>query len=229
VFLQLLEVSHRLPSPRCPQVLLRPRLRSLRTCTEEPTRNIITGGEGTYPRVTQSESQVWAQGNTVVALYNDSRTVTAGCVSGGSYSTDGGASWTNLNSRPFCPSSGDPAVVYDEMHGNWIAVFLGAAVVAAVWAAGARPTASRGPPPALSTRAPVTTASRCGWTTIPTAPSTGAHTSRGTASPSVAEPFRLLTPSTAGSRRPRRSTSRPHSSATSRSRPTRTATSASRA
>ncbi|MEP7224760.1 MAG: hypothetical protein ABI783_07375, partial [Actinomycetota bacterium] len=28
--------------------------------------NEITGGEGTYPRVTQSETQTWAEGNTVV-------------------------------------------------------------------------------------------------------------------------------------------------------------------
>ena len=52
--------------------------------------NIITGGEGTFPHVTQSETQVWAQGNTVVSAYNDSRTA-GSCYSGGSYSTNGGA------------------------------------------------------------------------------------------------------------------------------------------
>ena len=31
--------------------------------------NVITGGEGASPQVTQSEVQVWAQGNTVVAAY----------------------------------------------------------------------------------------------------------------------------------------------------------------
>src|SRR5690349_2617642 len=30
--------------------------------------------DGSYPNVTQSETQAWAQGNTVVVAYNDSRT-----------------------------------------------------------------------------------------------------------------------------------------------------------
>lgn len=34
--------------------------------------NLITGGE-TYPKVTQSESAVWGQGNTIVVVYSDSR------------------------------------------------------------------------------------------------------------------------------------------------------------
>src|SRR5262249_9173993 len=37
-------------------------------------QDIILGGEGTSPHVTQSETQVWAEGNTVVSTYNDSRT-----------------------------------------------------------------------------------------------------------------------------------------------------------
>src|SRR5262245_64793992 len=67
--------------------------------------NTITGGEGVSPHVTQSETQVWAQGNTVVAAYNDSRTAPS-CYSGGSYSTNGGSTLTNLNSRPFCTGHG---------------------------------------------------------------------------------------------------------------------------
>ena len=62
--------------------------------------DIITGGEGTSPHVVQSETQVWAAGNTVVSTYNDSRTAASSCFSGGSYSTNGGSTWTNLNSRP---------------------------------------------------------------------------------------------------------------------------------
>ena len=58
--------------------------------------NLITGGEGAFPKVTQSEVQVWAQGTTVVALFNDTRTSPA-CYSGGAYSTNGGATFTNLN------------------------------------------------------------------------------------------------------------------------------------
>ena len=89
--------------------------------------NIITGGEGTFPSVTQSETQVWAAGNTVVSAYNDSRTAPS-CYSGGSYSTNGGSTWSNLNTRPFCTGHGtgfgDPVVMYDAMHSKWIAVFL---------------------------------------------------------------------------------------------------------
>ena len=89
--------------------------------------NLITGGEGSFPHTVQSETQVWAQGNTVVSAYNDSRTA-PGCYSGGSYSTNGGSTWTNLNTRPFCAGHGtgfgDPVVVYEVMHSKWIAVFL---------------------------------------------------------------------------------------------------------
>jgi hypothetical protein len=35
---------------------------------------VTAGGEGAFPKVTQSEVQVWSQGNTVVALFNDTRT-----------------------------------------------------------------------------------------------------------------------------------------------------------
>src|SRR4051812_25048271 len=92
-----------------------------------PDVNEITGGEGNYPNVTQSESQTWAQGNTVVTTYNDSRSA-PNCYSGGSYSTDNGVTFTNLNTRPFCSGHGtgfgDPVVVFDQAHAKWIAVFL---------------------------------------------------------------------------------------------------------
>ncbi|HZN11920.1 MAG TPA: hypothetical protein VFC61_09590, partial [Blastocatellia bacterium] len=71
--------------------------------------------DGASPHVTQSEVQVWAQGNTVVAAYNDSRTAPS-CYSGGSYSTNGGATWTRLATNPFCSGHGtgygDPVVYY---------------------------------------------------------------------------------------------------------------------
>ena len=92
--------------------------------------NLITGGEGASPHVTQSETQVWAQGNTVVTAYNDSKSAPA-CYQGGSYSTNGGSTWTNLSAggpNPLCTGHGtgfgDPVVVYDQMHSKWIAVFL---------------------------------------------------------------------------------------------------------
>ena len=89
--------------------------------------NLIAGGEGSSPHVTQSETQVWAAGNTVVSTYNDSRTAPS-CYQGGSYSTNGGSTWTDLNARPFCSGHGtgfgDPVVVFDALHSKWIAVFL---------------------------------------------------------------------------------------------------------
>ena len=95
-----------------------------------PDVNEITGppsGEGAFPHVTQSETQTWAQGNTVVTTMNDSRTAPS-CYSGGSYSIDNGATFIPLNTRPFCSGHGtgfgDPVVVYDQAHAKWIAVFL---------------------------------------------------------------------------------------------------------
>src|SRR5207247_10139764 len=91
-------------------------------------KNLITGNEGTYPNITQSETQSWTNGNTIVAAYNDSKDRNANpiCIAGGSYSTDGGTTWTN--NHPFCPGHqtnyGDPGVVYDAAHAKWIAVFL---------------------------------------------------------------------------------------------------------
>src|SRR5260370_21786440 len=50
--------------------------------------------DGTYPKVTQSESMAWGgPNNTWVVNYNDSRT-SSGCYSGLSYSTDNGPTWT---------------------------------------------------------------------------------------------------------------------------------------
>jgi hypothetical protein len=89
--------------------------------------DVVSGGEGMHPHVTQSESQTWSNGSTVVMAYNDSRTA-PGCYSGGSYSLNGGATWANLNTRPFCSGHGtgfgDPVVVYDQAHSKWVAVFL---------------------------------------------------------------------------------------------------------
>ena len=48
--------------------------------------------EGTHPKVTQSETFVWGNGNTVVVNYNDSR-VSPCCYAGLSYSLDGGTTW----------------------------------------------------------------------------------------------------------------------------------------
>jgi len=95
-----------------------------------PDKNLISGGPETFPNVTQSEVQAWANGNTVMAAYNDStgRNASPVCIAGGSRSTDGGTTWANIH--PFCAAPGgrgnfgDPAIVYDAMHSVWVAVFL---------------------------------------------------------------------------------------------------------
>ena len=55
------------------EFLLAARLLRTRRTTAAPTSTSITGGEGTFPHVTQSETQIWAKGNTVVSAYNDSQ------------------------------------------------------------------------------------------------------------------------------------------------------------
>src|SRR2546427_11248779 len=53
-------------------------------------QDVVLGGEGTYPHVTQSETQIWTEGTTSIVAYNDSRTA-GSCYAGASYSTDRGA------------------------------------------------------------------------------------------------------------------------------------------
>lgn len=90
-------------------------------------QDVVLGGEGVYPHVTQSETQVWAEGSVIVVAYNDSRTAPS-CYGGGSYSIDGGANWTNLNSRPFCTGHGtnygDPVLIFDKKDSMWLSAFL---------------------------------------------------------------------------------------------------------
>lgn len=87
--------------------------------------NVITGTEN-YPKVTQSESMVWAStdGQTIVVNYNDSRTA-PGNYSGVSVSTDGGATFTRLNPSPLATGHGtnfgDPVVVYNDSLATWFA------------------------------------------------------------------------------------------------------------
>ena len=89
--------------------------------------NLITGTE-TFPNVTQSESMVWASSdaNTIVVNYNDSRgrTATPIQLSGISFSTDGGATFTRIG--PTSPRSGrgnfgDPVVVFNDKLNKWFA------------------------------------------------------------------------------------------------------------
>ena len=87
--------------------------------------NTISGTE-TYPKVTQSESMVWAtpDGSTVVVNYNDSATAPDN-YSGVSVSTDGGATFTRLLPAPFAMGHGrnygDPIVVFNVALNQWFA------------------------------------------------------------------------------------------------------------
>ncbi|MFN7975586.1 MAG: putative Ig domain-containing protein [Acidobacteriota bacterium] len=88
--------------------------------------NIITGTE-TFPAVTQSESFVWGEGNTYVSTFNDSRTAPNN-YSGGSVSTDAGATWTRFTPSPFetghGTNYGDPTIVFNKRLNLWFASFL---------------------------------------------------------------------------------------------------------
>jgi len=87
--------------------------------------NTITGTE-TFPKVTQSESMVWAtpDGTTIVVNYNDSSTA-PGNYSGVSVSTNGGAFFTRLLPAPFASGHGtnygDPIVVFNARLNRWFA------------------------------------------------------------------------------------------------------------
>jgi len=84
------------------------------------------GGEAAFPKVTQSESFVWANGNNIMVNYNDSRQSSA-CYAGYSWSIDGGATWTRpggtTGASPLCSGHGtnfgDPTVVYSQRDSKW--------------------------------------------------------------------------------------------------------------
>jgi hypothetical protein len=71
---------------------------------------------------TKSENMVWENGSTVVVNYNDHN---AGQYSGTSYSTDGGATFTQIIPPPFATGHGqnfgDPIVVFNKKLNMWFA------------------------------------------------------------------------------------------------------------
>ena len=91
--------------------------------------DLITGTE-TFPSVTQSETYTSANPdnpNEIVVTYNDSRTAPNN-YSGGSYSSDGGATFTRLTPNPFSSGHGtnfgDPVVLYNRQNATWHAIFI---------------------------------------------------------------------------------------------------------
>lgn len=89
--------------PQPPNILV-----SNRSCTSSST-------------CTKSENMVWENGSTVVVNYNDHN---VGQYSGVSYSTDGGATFTEILPPPFTTHGtnyGDPIVVFNKKLNMWFA------------------------------------------------------------------------------------------------------------
>src|SRR5947209_9385613 len=94
--------------------------------------NLITGTE-IFPNVTQSETFSTANPdnpNQVLVAYNDSRgrNATPINISGASYSTDGGNTFTRLTAAngqsPFQNTEGDPVALYNRPTGTWFTVWI---------------------------------------------------------------------------------------------------------
>ena len=98
-------------------------------------KNLITGTE-TSPNITQSET--YSTGNPddpnqILVAYNDSRGRNASPIniSGASYSSDGGTTFTRITAAsgqsPFANTFGDPVALYNKPTGTWFTVWLDAA------------------------------------------------------------------------------------------------------
>src|SRR6266508_171635 len=94
--------------------------------------NLITGTE-TSPNITQSETYSFANPDNplqVLVAYNDSRgrNATPINISGASFSSDGGTTFTRLTAAggqsPFVGTEGDPVGLYNKPTGTWFTVWL---------------------------------------------------------------------------------------------------------
>jgi hypothetical protein len=96
--------------------------------------DLVTGPE-TSPNITQSETYSLANPdnpNQVLVAYNDSRgrNVSPINISGASWSTDGGVTFTRLtdpargNQSPFPGTEGDPVALYNKPTQTWFTVWL---------------------------------------------------------------------------------------------------------
>jgi N-acetylneuraminic acid mutarotase len=81
----------------------------------------------TYSHVTQSETFIAANANTVIVAYNSS-TGAPGNYSGISYSTNGGNTFTEIRPSPFATGHGtnfgDPVALYNSKYGKWVTVWI---------------------------------------------------------------------------------------------------------
>jgi hypothetical protein len=94
--------------------------------------DLITGTE-TFPNVTQSETFTTANPDDpsqVFVAYNDSRgrNFNPINISGGSFSSDGGTTFTRLTKAngqsPFDNTFGDPVILYNKPTGTWFTIWL---------------------------------------------------------------------------------------------------------
>ena len=92
--------------------------------------DVINPQTDTGTHITQSETYTTVNPdnpNQIVVAYNDSRTASA-CYGGGSYSSDGGTTFTRLTPSPFCSGHGqnfgDPVVLYNRLNATWHAIFI---------------------------------------------------------------------------------------------------------
>jgi hypothetical protein len=94
--------------------------------------DLITGDKS-FPNVTQSETFTTANPDDpsqVVVAYNDSRgrNFNPINISGASFSTDGGTTFTRLTKAngqsPFDNTFGDPVILYHKPSGTWVTVWL---------------------------------------------------------------------------------------------------------
>jgi hypothetical protein len=94
--------------------------------------DLITGTE-TFPNVTQSETFTTANPDDptqIFVAYNDSRgrNFNPINISGGSFSSDGGTTFTRLTKAngqsPFDNTFGDPVILYHKPSGTWVTVWL---------------------------------------------------------------------------------------------------------
>ena len=94
--------------------------------------DLVTGAES-FPNVTQSETYSLANPdnpNQILVAYNDSRGRNANPIniSGASFSSDGGATFTRLTATggngPFAGTEGDPVALYHKPTGKWLTIWL---------------------------------------------------------------------------------------------------------
>ena len=147
--------------------------------------------------MTQSETFTTANPDDpsqVVVAYNDSRgrNFNPINISGASFSTDGGNTFTRLTKAngqsPFDNTFGDPVILYHKPSGTWVTVWLDGALRWSGYLAATSPprpaTRIAGLISALSTRA-LPTANLAGLITIPVRRSLGDCTFPGTTSTSA--------------------------------------------